>query len=128
MPQGWEKRSRDLGMESSWRCKGHSPLALQAKVNVKPNAQKKKKLNAWSFLRDKHATGLEKDSIYIPGETSTFREHSLSACRVLAAVCIRSSQSLGAVPCFSRRNPEARWPKMVSVRTEASSDADHGRL
>lgn len=74
-----------------------------------------KKLKAWSFLRDKHATGLEKDRIHIPGETWTFREHWRSACCVRAVVRIRSSRSLRAVPSFHRRDPEARWPNVVSL-------------
>ena len=69
---------------------------VQAKGNVKPNAQKN--LNAWSFLREKNATDLGKDSSHIPGGTYTFKDHLLSACYVLDVVCLDSSQSPREAP------------------------------
>lgn len=92
------------------------PLPARSPGQSKRETQRsEKKLKAWSFLRDKHATGLEKDRIHIPGETWTFREHWRSACCVRAVVRIRSSRSLRAVPSFHRRDPEARWPNVVSL-------------
>lgn len=62
----WGKKRQRKVMESSPECQSQSSRTLQATVNVKPNARKHR--NAWSFLREKNATGLEKESIHVPGE------------------------------------------------------------